>query len=76
MELNDIKTMLDKMGLKVNRDEPEMMLLCIDTNGNERVTISEFLYLLFTHNDGISLLDLNNMGVGNEYLGSGEEQKQ
>ena len=68
--------MLDKMGLKVNRDEAEMMVLCIDEDGNERVTMNEFLDLVFTQNDGISRLDLNKMGVGNEHLGSGEERKQ
>jgi Ca2+-binding EF-hand superfamily protein len=68
--------MLDKMGLKVNRDEAEMLVLCIDTDGNERVTMNEFLDLVFTQNDGISKLDLNKMGVGNEQLGSGEERKQ
>jgi Ca2+-binding EF-hand superfamily protein len=76
LEPNDIQTMLDKMGLKVNRDEAEMLVLCIDTDGNERVTMNEFLDLVFTQNDGISSLDLNRMGVGNEYLGSGEERKQ
>lgn len=76
LEPNDIQTMLDKMGLKVNRDEAEMMVLCIDSDGNERVTMNEFLDLVFTQNDGISSLDLNKMGVGNEYLGSGEERKQ
>jgi Ca2+-binding EF-hand superfamily protein len=40
--------MLDKMGLKVNRDEAEMMVLCIDEDGNERVTMNEFLDLVFT----------------------------
>jgi Ca2+-binding EF-hand superfamily protein len=68
--------MLDRMGLKVNRDEAEMMVLCIDEDGNERVTMNEFLDLVFTNNDGISNLDLNKMGVGNEHLGSGEERKQ
>ena len=53
-----------------------MMVLCIDTDGNERVTMNEFLDLVFTQNDGISSLDLNKMGVGNEHLGSGEERKQ
>ena len=68
--------MLDRMGLKVNRDEAEMLVLCIDSDGNERVTMNEFLDLVFTQNDGISKLDLNKMGVGNEQLGSGEERKQ
>lgn len=68
--------MLDKMGLQVNREEAEMMVLCIDSDGNERVTMNEFLDLVFTQNDGISQLDLNKMGVANEHLGSGEERKQ
>lgn len=75
LEPKDIQVMLDKMGLKVNHDEAEMMVLCIDTDGNERVTMNEFLDLVFTQNDGISSLDLNKMGVGNEQLGSGEERK-
>jgi hypothetical protein len=58
----------------VNRDEAEMMVLCIDEDGNERVTMNEFLDLVFTQNDGISKLDLNKMGVDG-HLGSGEERK-
>ncbi len=76
LEPSDVQSMLDKMGLKVNRDEAQMMVLCIDADGNERVTMNEFLDLVFTSNDGISKIDLNKMGVGHEHLGNDEERKQ
>jgi EF-hand domain pair len=58
--------MLDKMGLKVNKEEAEMMIMCIDENGDNRVTMNEFLDLVFTHNDGISNLNLG----GSEVIGA------
>jgi len=50
--------MLDKMGLKVNKDEAEMMIMSIDENGDSKVTLNEFLDLVFTNNDGLSGLNL------------------
>ena len=45
--------MLDKMGLKVNKDEAEMMIMSIDENGDSKVTLNEFLDLVFTNKDGL-----------------------
>ena len=53
--------MLDKMGLQVNKKEAEMMLTCIDENGDQKVSLNEFLDLVFTHNDAITNLDLSKM---------------
>lgn len=53
--------MLDKMGLKVNQDEAKMMLVAIDENGDQKVSLNEFLDLVFKHNDGLSNLDLSKM---------------
>ena len=57
----DIQTMLDKMGLKVNKDEAQMMLIAIDENGDKKVSLNEFLDLVFTHNDALSSLDMSKM---------------
>lgn len=56
---DDIQTMLEKMGLKVNNDEAKMMLVAIDENGDNQVSLNEFLDLVFTHNDALSGLDLS-----------------
>jgi len=53
--------MLDKMGLKVNQDEAKMMLVAIDENGDQKVSLNEFLDIVFKHNDGLSNLDLSKM---------------
>ena len=53
--------MLDKMGLKVNKDEAQMMLIAIDENGDKKVSLNEFLDLVFTHNDALSSLDMSKM---------------
>jgi hypothetical protein len=55
--------MLDKMGLKVNKDEAEMMIMSIDENGDNKVTLNEFLDLVFTTNDGLSGLNLQGVDV-------------
>jgi hypothetical protein len=55
--------MLDKMGLKVNKDEAEMMIMSIDENGDSKVTLNEFLDLVFTNNDGLSGLNLQGVDV-------------
>jgi EF-hand domain pair len=55
--------MLDKMGLKVNKDEAEMMIMSIDENGDNKVTLNEFLDLVFTNNDGLSGLNLQGVDV-------------
>jgi hypothetical protein len=55
--------MLDKMGLKVNKDEAEMMIMSIDENGDNKVTLNEFLDLVFTNNDGLSALNLQGVEV-------------
>ena len=55
--------MLDKMGLKVNKDEAEMMIMSIDENGDSKVTLNEFLDLVFTNNDGLSGLNLQGVEV-------------
>ena len=55
--------MLDKMGLKVNKDEAEMMIMSIDENGDNKVTLKEFLDLVFTNNDGLSGLNLQGVDV-------------
>jgi|LauGreDrversion4_2_1035121.scaffolds.fasta_scaffold132791_3 Ca2+-binding EF-hand superfamily protein len=54
--------MLDKMGLKVNQNEANMLLVCIDENGDNRVTANEFLDLVFTHNDGLMNIDTTKNG--------------
>jgi hypothetical protein len=55
--------MLDKMGLKVNKDEAEMMIMSIDENGDNKVTLNEFLDLVFTNKDGLSNLNLQGVDV-------------
>lgn len=55
--------MLDKMGLKVNKDEAEMMIMSIDENGDNKVTLNEFLDLVFTNKDGLSALNLQGVDV-------------
>ncbi len=55
--------MLDKMGLKVNKDEAEMMIMSIDENGDNKVTLNEFLDLVFTNKDGLSGLNLQGVDV-------------
>jgi hypothetical protein len=55
--------MLDKMGLKVNKDEAEMMIMSIDENGDSKVTLNEFLDLVFTNKDGLSGLNLQGVDV-------------
>ncbi len=55
--------MLDKMGLKVNKDEAEMMIMSIDENGDSKVTLNEFLDLVFTNKDGLSNLNLQGVDV-------------
>jgi EF-hand domain pair len=60
--------MLDKMGLKVNKEEAEMLIMSIDENGDNRVTMNEFLDLVFTHNDGISNLNLGGSEVTHKLL--------
>ena len=55
--------MLDKMGLKVNKDEAEMMIMSIDENGDSKVTLNEFLDLVFTNKDGLSNLNLQKVDV-------------
>lgn len=54
-------SMLDKMGLKINNNEANMMLMCIDENGDMKVTLNEFLDLVFTQNDALSNLDVSKM---------------
>lgn len=49
--------MLEKMGLNINHKEADLMLAAIDENGDNRVTLNEFLDLVFTHNDPISSMD-------------------
>jgi hypothetical protein len=60
---SDIQNMLDKMGLQVNKDEANMMLVAIDENGDWQVTLNEFLDLIFTHNDAFSGVDLSKGGT-------------
>lgn len=55
--------MLEKMGLKVNKDEAEMMIMSIDENGDSKVTLNEFLDLVFTNKDGLSGLNLQGVDV-------------
>jgi Ca2+-binding EF-hand superfamily protein len=57
LEPADIQGMLEKMGLNVNHKEADLMLAAIDENGDNRVTLNEFLDLVFTHNDPISSMD-------------------
>jgi len=59
IEAGDIQSMLGKMGLKLNLDEAQMILTCIDENGDQRVRLNEFLDLVFTHNDAITSLDIS-----------------
>ena len=70
--------MLDKMGLTVNRDEAQMMLISLDENGDRKVTLGEFLDLVFTHNDALSGLDMTKMhsAVGTDDLTIMDEIKR
>lgn len=61
LDANDITTMLDKMGLKMNMQEAQTMLMCIDENGDQKVSLNEFLDLVFTHNDALTTLDISKM---------------
>ena len=58
---DDIQSMLSKMGLFLNKDEAEMMLISIDENGDQKVSLNEFLDLVFTQNDALAGLDTSNM---------------
>lgn len=72
----DIQTMLDKMGLSLNRAEAEMMLLSIDENGDQQVSLNEFLDLVFTHNDALSGLDFTNAeGASEEQIAADIKRK-
>ena len=63
LDPQDVQGMLDKMGLKVNKDEAEMMIMSIDENGDNKVTLNEFLDLVFTNKDGLSGLNLQGVDV-------------
>lgn len=55
----DIKSMLDKMGHQINKEEAKMMLIALDENGDQKLSLNEFLDLVFTHNDALSNIDLS-----------------
>lgn len=54
LESPDIKKMLDKMGLKVNNEEADLIVLSIDSSGDKKISLGEFLDLVYTHNDGLT----------------------
>lgn len=49
------------MGLRVNNDEADLMLLSIDENGDNQISLNEFLDLVYTHNDGLTTIDVSKM---------------
>ena len=61
LEPEDIQSMLTKMGLNVNKKEAGLMLAVIDENGDQRVSLNEFLDLVFTHNDPISNMNVDTL---------------
>lgn len=42
------------MGLKVNNEEADLIVLSIDSSGDKKISLGEFLDLIYTHNDGLT----------------------
>lgn len=68
LNTGDIQRMLDKMGLKINQNEANMMLIAIDANGDQKVSLTEFLDLVFNENDALHGIDFKKLKDQNEAI--------
>jgi len=46
--INDVHTMLNDLGHKVNFDEARLLLASADTSGDNKLTLDEFLVLVYS----------------------------
>jgi Ca2+-binding EF-hand superfamily protein len=53
--MNDIFKMVNKMGIKVNKDEAHVLLITADSDKNNVLSMQEFLDLIFSQNDNVNV---------------------
>ena len=47
--------MMNKMGLKVNLDEAQVLLISADQDNNNALSMNEFMDLIFSQNDALNV---------------------
>ena len=62
INVSDIHRMMNKMGLKVNLDEAQVLLISADQDKNDLLSMNEFMDLIFSQNDALNV-DLRQYGA-------------
>ncbi len=65
LSAKNISNMLSKMGLKLNESEAQALIASADQTGNGKLSLDEFLDLIFNDND---MLNINMKNLGNKLL--------
>lgn len=55
IEAADIHRMMNQMGLKVNIDEAQVLLISADSNQDSMLSLNEFIDLIFSTNDALNV---------------------
>ena len=55
IEASDIHRMMNQMGLKVNIDEAQVLLISADSNQDNMLSLNEFIDLIFSTNDALNV---------------------
>lgn len=55
IETKDVFQMMNKMGLKVNMEEAQILLISADQDHNNNLSMNEFMDLIFSQNDALNI---------------------
>ncbi len=55
LDVRDVYQMMNKMGLKVNLDEAQVLLISADQDNNDVLSMNEFMDLIFSQNDALQV---------------------
>jgi Ca2+-binding EF-hand superfamily protein len=55
IDIVDIFRMMNKMGIKVNKDEAQVLMYSADQDKNNVLSMNEFMDLIFSQNDTLNV---------------------
>ena len=70
IDTEDMMTMINKLGIKINKDEAYVLLKSADINGDDALDIQEFINLIHSSNDALDV-DLNKLSSMRQEIAKG-----
>ena len=65
VDLDDVMSMVKKLGININKEEARVLLLSADVNADNVLDLEEFHELIFSNNEALNI-DLSRVPVSSD----------